>query len=189
MNIKPINPNFWSNVKVGSPDECWEWLRGKDGRGYGCLTVGGQRTTAHRHAYELTHGPITNGLHVCHTCDNPPCVNPAHLWLGTPADNIRDAAQKGRMANKLTDKDVRAIRAAYRPGNGRALAKQYGVTGAMISVIVNDKTWLHTPDTNTQLTDSQVSAIRHYFLRGFKVNVLADAYDVSAATIRKIVEA
>jgi len=82
------------------PDACWIWRGSTTAYGYGNIRVGGRGTQvaiyAHRLAYEYFVGPIPPGLLVCHACDNPPCTNPAHLWLGTPADNMHDRDRKGR---------------------------------------------------------------------------------------------
>lgn len=88
---------FWSKVKIGDPDECWEWQCSK-AKGYGKFKVDKRSLGAHRISYELTYGEIGSpALYVCHSCDNPSCVNPAHLWLGTNKDNIIDALEKGRL--------------------------------------------------------------------------------------------
>lgn len=85
---------FWSRVDVGAPNACWEWQGARDSFGYGQA-----REATHRTAWALTHGPIPSGMCVCHRCDNPPCCNPDHLFLGTRADNNRDRHAKGRSAN------------------------------------------------------------------------------------------
>lgn len=93
---------FWSHVDKSG--ECWEWTAARQPSGYGKMVVGsrldGSRRfpPSHRLAWELTHGPIPQGLHVLHHCDNPPCCNPAHRFLGTDADNAADKVAKGRQA-------------------------------------------------------------------------------------------
>lgn len=87
---------FWSRVDRRGPDECWQWTGATDSHGYGQLTIHNRHVGAHRLAYTFTVGSIPAGLCICHTCDNPPCCNPAHLFIGTMSDNLRDCAQKGR---------------------------------------------------------------------------------------------
>ena len=93
-----IDARFWS--KVVKADGCWEWTAYRDPLGYGRLNVDGVPVLAHRLAYELEHGAIPDGMCILHRCDNPPCVNPDHLWLGTQADNSLDMASKGRWRNR-----------------------------------------------------------------------------------------
>lgn len=93
---RPIAERFWEKVRKGDAGDCWEWTANRHQFGYGMFAVRNVPTTAMRVAWELTYGPIPSGLHVCHHCDNPPCCNPAHLFLGTAKDNLGDAARKGR---------------------------------------------------------------------------------------------
>ena len=88
---------FWLRVARADPDACWIWQGSKRPQGYGQLSYQGRHTSAHRLAWTLTHGPIPDGLFVLHRCDNPPCVNPAHLFLGTTDDNMHDAFVKHRI--------------------------------------------------------------------------------------------
>jgi hypothetical protein len=85
---------FWGYVVKGSDNECWEWIGYKRGNGYGGVSLLGKKEYAHRVSWELAHGPIQHGLFVLHKCDNPTCVNPAHLYLGTQADNIHDREER-----------------------------------------------------------------------------------------------
>lgn len=136
---KPIEVQFWGKVKKGKPNECWEWQASrKPPRGYGQIGINGKPKHAHRVAYELATGkPIPEGLRVCHHCDNPPCVNPRHLFLGSDQDNMDDAARKGRLG-KLSKAAVREIKLMR--GSGFALkqiAERFGVDVSMVSRIAN----------------------------------------------------
>lgn len=94
----PVAVRFWRHVKQGSEKECWNWT-GCAVKGYGAIgagSKGGKLLKAARVSYEMAHGPIPARMKVCHTCDNPLCVNPAHLFLGSDADNARDKMEKGR---------------------------------------------------------------------------------------------
>jgi hypothetical protein len=145
---------------VGEPDPatgCREWTRARMGAGYGNVFVGGRMIGAHRAVYELAHGPIPEGMQVCHTCDNPPCCNVDHLFLGTAADNTLDKVKKGRASGpqgrsnpltRLTPEQVVSIRQAHKPQwNGphsyAGLARQYGVSKSTIAGAVQGRSWAY----------------------------------------------
>lgn len=156
--IRNRRGEFWGLVDKtpgqGPKGECWEWQARKTSKGYGACRFMGREARAHRVAWEITNGLIPDGLFVCHTCDNPPCVNLAHLFLGTNLDNMRDAVQKGRfrsgagnrrpMGSKLTADDIGPIRELHKSGAGyRVIARRYGVGRTSIQDIIRGKTWKH----------------------------------------------
>lgn len=142
---------FWE--KVQKTESCWLWTASTAIKGHGHLRIDGALVGAHRFSWELHHGPIPDGLFVCHTCDNPPCVNPAHLFLGTSADNATDMVAKGRGKSArgaehyhttFTEETVRLIRARAAAGEtNRALAAEFGVSRHGIYAIVHRKSWKH----------------------------------------------
>ena len=135
---------FWS--KVQKTRDCWIWTAGKAKDNYGVFWSKGRQVSAHRYSYELAGAPIPEGLSVCHTCDNPACVNPAHLFVGTVLDNALDRNAKNRQARhekqglaKLTEELVSQIRADT--GTYKKLAEKYGVGKTAIFRIRHNLTW------------------------------------------------
>lgn len=131
---------------------CWNWIYGTTGQGYPQLKVDGKFVGAHRHSWSLVNGPIPAGMVICHRCDNPICVNPAHLFAGTQKDNLADMRAKGRARGgalgirngsaKLIEEDVRRIREALLFGaKGTDLAEVYGVHSSIIYSIRDRRTW------------------------------------------------
>lgn len=155
MNLTPeerrlVECRFWERVDRRGSGECWRWKGAPSGFGYGVLFVRGKNRYAHRLSYSLAHGPIPRGLFVLHRCDNPICVNPAHLFLGTPHDNNIDMAAKGRSTHgeknrhaKLTRDDVRWMRWArvYSGATQRRIGAFFGVDQSTVCYAVNGSTW------------------------------------------------
>jgi len=166
----PDEDRFWSRVTKGSDTECWIWSAGCEGQGYGCFPCNGRNWKAHRYAWELKNGPIPRGKCVLHRCDNPPCVNEKHLFLGTKKMNTQDMIAKGRGGwkngtewqsthagkspkgelnrhAKLTYTDVVAIRqlAALLGPTTRIVALQYKLHPDTVRAIVKRKLWSHLP--------------------------------------------
>ena len=107
-----VEDRLWSRVVVADSG-CWEFQGGRYKSGYGKIMVDGKESTAHRVSWILSNGNIPRGFQVLHDCDNRICINPAHLFLGTHADNMRDKINKGRQFRKLSDEQVRDIRSRY----------------------------------------------------------------------------
>jgi biotin operon repressor len=135
-------------IVIGDIDECWLWIGRRDRDGYGSLSV--DRTSRHvtRIIWELLFGQIPSGLCVCHTCDNPPCCNPKHLWLGTNQDNVNDMMAKGRHVvgnRKLSAEQVLEIRDLVKRNeiSNVKIAELYGVSNQLVGLIARRKIWVH----------------------------------------------
>lgn len=137
-----------SKIRPDANTGCWEWTSAKNCWGYGQIYIAdGRKELAHRVSYELRHGTIPEGLWVLHHCDNPGCVNPDHLFLGTNSDNVADKVMKDRHFHgeshpmvKLTDTDVRAIRSASNISQ-RQLAGKFGVNQSVVCRIRRGSLW------------------------------------------------
>lgn len=221
---------FWRRVDKNGPvpghckelGRCWPWVgfRRKDaGFEYGIMARcdgTGRQVRAHRFSWELHNGPVPDGLMVMHKCDNPPCVNPAHLAVGTCLDNVRDMDSKDRRISsslcgsekpqsKLTEDDVAKIRGLYATGTHQStLSARYGVSQATVSAIVLGKTWRHvggpvghvTPiqpvrrgedNFKSKLTESDVRRMRYLSANGAGFSELSEMFSVSMASVRRIV--
>ena len=147
---------FWAKVDRRDADKCWPWSASRVGWGHGQFRLAnGKQGKAHRFSWELHNGRIPAGLCVLHRCDNPPCVNPAHLFLGTHADNMADRDAKGRGIvqrgelnhnAKLTREDVLAIRSST--GTLASVAAMFGTDQANVSLIRRRLSWAHVVDSD-----------------------------------------
>lgn len=142
----PAKYRFLQKVKITPSVGCWEWVGSSDRYGRGQMVIGskydGSRrlVLATRLGWELYNGPIQAGLSVLHKCDNPNCVRPSHLFLGTQADNIRDMRKKNRLTRKLTDEQVVAIR-SNPTTTATAFAAEFGVSVSAVSRVRRNKVW------------------------------------------------
>lgn len=149
---------FWAKVDVRGEDECWVWTASVAGGGYGQFGLRhGKTVPAHRLSWEMANGTIPDGLWILHRCDNKPCVNPNHLFLGTRQDNVDDMMAKGRHwirpckgeqngRAKLTDAQVKEIRARWATGveSQSAIARDYPMISRIkVSEICRGKAWAH----------------------------------------------
>lgn len=152
MPKRNLEDRFWEKVDRRGPDDCWPWLGHRSGDWYGRVYSNGKQIGAHRVSYLIHNGELPKGAFICHTCDNPGCVNPKHLYAGTPATNVKDMDQRGRRVTntvrgedhplaKLTPEKVRAIRASKLPA--RKIAAEFGVSPSLIDNIRARRTWKH----------------------------------------------
>lgn len=154
-----VPPEIRFAKKVYKTSSCWVWTGARNRKGYGVFSLwpNGNRT-AHRYSWELANGPIPNGMFVCHKCDTPHCVNPDHLFLGTPRDNTHDMIAKGRHSRgeehgesvrnakkgnrKLTEYTVLKIKEKIQGGyTQRSIARIYGISQATVGQISRGVTW------------------------------------------------
>lgn len=159
MKACPAEDRFWQKVRVGGPEECWEWLAGCGKFGYGRINVRRKTMQAHRFSWEMAYGvPPPDDLILMHTCDNPKCVNPKHLVPGTRTDNATDRDTKGRSKHpagqdsgsaKLTNAQVLEIRDRLSAGErGASLAREFSVDHSQIYRIKSGHIWASVTGTS-----------------------------------------
>lgn len=148
---KPMSPEvrFWRYVRKN--EVCWEWTASLNHSGYGVFAPlathkNGKIEGAHRYSWKLHYGEIPKGKYVCHSCDNPKCVRPDHLFLGTQRENMDDMIDKGRFKSKLTIEDVKFIKSSRL--TQVKLAAKFGVRQTTISNVITGHAWGHVEVDN-----------------------------------------
>lgn len=152
--LKSLKYRFEMKFKIDKPNKCWIWLKHKNKKGYGIFGIASSKSVrAHRFSYELYVGKIPKGLLVCHKCDNPACVNPNHLWLGTIKENNSDRDKKGRCVSlkgeknghaKITDKIAREIKQRIISGEPMTkIARELNIKYCIVANIKSGSSWKH----------------------------------------------
>lgn len=198
--MKTLEQRFWPKVVKAGDDECWLWTGSAGPSGHGALKLQKKHLGATALSWFLRYGVWpAKGLYVCHRCDNPPCVNPAHLFLGTQRHNMRDCIQKGRFKflaaktgesnpkAKLTQQRVEEARRRVVAGESiRALAAEYGIANSTLSEAVKGRTW-RSPDITPRPKQApskgngridKAEAVR-MFQSGMKSSAIAASFGVS----------
>jgi len=200
---------FWTKVDIRNWDECWEWLAQKDKDGYGRIKIKKKCLRAHRFSFFIHNGFVDKNLYVCHSCDNPSCVNPHHLWIGTNRDNQNDLVEKSKIINKknksknmgekshlskLKEEDVIAIRNLYLDKSIliKDIANKFDITITNVQDIVKNKTWKHVYGGNKnasrmKLNNKKANEIRKIYAKGnITRKKLGKMYGVTKNNIDKI---
>ena len=188
MPKSSLMDKFMSKVSIpANRDECWIWTGHKDRRGYGTLSSGSNvHWRASRLSYTLFCGPIHDGHFVCHSCDNPPCVNPAHLWTGTHSDNMRDMAKKSRGKNfraKLTKDDAKTIKEITSNSiKFKDIEDKFGITRTEVRSIRRGNGKIR----GSKLSDEDLKEIELLLSIRVKQTDLAEKFNVKPRQIRRI---
>lgn len=206
--LKSLSDVVWPKVQKGAPEECWMWIGAKNHLGYGQINFRNKRIPATRAIWMLVwdEKPASK-MHVCHRCDNPSCVNPAHLFLGTAKDNMRDCIAKGRFRflktrrgvessrAKLDDERVADIRRRYSAGeNISDLSRSIGMSRAVIRDIVNGRVW-RRPDVpfvpksapTKKFSETDCAEMERLYRSGVGSPAIAKAFNANTCTVLRIV--
>lgn len=197
-------------IKIDEETGCWMWQAFRNPKGYGMIYYDGRVWLAHRLSFTLHRHNIPGGLCACHSCDTPSCVNPDHIFLGSNADNVQDAVNKGRIPfgesrsnSKLTDELVMEMVSKYANGaTSRELSEEYGIHEAYVPAIIRGKQWKHVQRGGvksrlrgshpgekhyaSKLTDEQALAAKQLRLSGMAIRAIATRLGVSRQTVSRI---
>lgn len=208
-NLKP--KNLWAKIDKKSETECWIWQGTKTTAGYGVLRVNYKLKYAHRLMWILHNKTdIPKRGCICHSCDNPPCCNPAHLFLGSHSDNMKDAKAKGRISHgishfltELTEDDIRQIRYLGQTNiSHKDIGKRFDITRMSVNDIIHKRTWAHVdpewkpPEHKSKgithpfakLDEDKVREIRQLIKEGNSQQATAKIFDVSRGTVEAIIK-
>jgi len=175
---------FWSRVGRNTEESCWEWTGGHYKSGYGYFRWEGKSRLSHRLAWELSVGPIPNGLFVCHTCNNPSCINPRHLFLGSQEENMQHMVQEGRHRGnaKLNEEDILEIRHLYSVGVPvREIAEKFQIHSNSVWRCVTGKAWSRVGKPLARRNKSRMElkrGIRRFMLMDEPINISAIVSEV-----------
>lgn len=209
MPAKPKDPviRYRAKVDVRGPDECWLWTASCYRNGYGQFGISKEQRSvlAHRFGYSALKGPIPPGQNVLHTCDNPPCQNPAHWYLGSQKNNADDRETRNRGNHphgernnaKLTEGDVEEIRRLYSLGAHRQeIAKQFNISERNVYQVARGERWTRTSsprpvvtrrrDGHPKLTDEDVREIRRLRAAGQPLRAIAEQFSVTMSNVSQI---
>jgi len=213
---EPVKERFEQRYEIDDETGCWEWTGTMMGGGYGQMSVNNRNEGAHRISYRLHNGEIPEGAFICHTCHNPPCVNPDHLYAGDAASNAQDAIENGDWPeirgsdtgnSELTEDDVREMRGRYADGEVtyEDLKREYDVSLGTVSRAIRGIDWEHVDGAvegdwkewcrvegsevgTSKLTENDVREIRRiYAEQDISMADLGERVDVSASTVSGIV--
>lgn len=197
-----------NNIEV-APSGCFNWKLFRNKKGYGRMKVDGQHRPAHRVSYQVFRKAVPEGLFVLHECDNPACVNPAHLFLGTNLDNVRDSVAKGRNSrgerhgrSKLSDANIQEVTKRYSGGESiKNLSLAFNVTVRTMNEVLRGKSFKHikrrcfslpgnpsgSGNTNAKLDEESVIKIRRAAALGRSRKSIASEFGISASNVGAIV--
>lgn len=178
---------FWE--KIDKTGDCWIWTAAKTNKGYGKLTIRRRTWIAHRFAFTITHGMIPSSAHVLHRCDNPPCCNPDHLFLGSNDDNIRDRIAKWRGRKLSKGQEAQAAQLYANGATYRDIQEMFKISRAQVWRLLHKTGSIqHRVWHNFVLTSEQEAELSRKYATGLTQTELAQEYDIGISTVHYILK-